>query len=59
MEAVYLPLIPREKIMLMPEGTNVQRLKQVTEWLVAECRDRGYRFSPRLHIMTWGNVRGH
>jgi organic radical activating enzyme len=58
LEASYLPLIPRERIMLMPEGTTRERLSQVSGWLIEECRNRGYRFSPRVHIMTWGNQRG-
>lgn len=57
-EVKFLPLVPKELIMLMPEGTTPERLKQVSGWLMDECSQRGYRFSPRLHIMTWGNERG-
>ena len=27
-------------------------------WVLDECRKRGFRFSPRLHILAWNNQRG-
>jgi 7-carboxy-7-deazaguanine synthase len=50
--------IPRSKVLLMPEGTSVETLRQRTTWLADLCRDRGYRFAPRLHIELYGNKRG-
>jgi hypothetical protein len=26
--------------------------------VLAECRRTGFRFSPRMHILAWGNERG-
>jgi 7-carboxy-7-deazaguanine synthase len=49
---------PRHKILLMPEGTTRETLAARTPWLTALCRDRGYRFAPRLHIDWFGNKRG-
>jgi 7-carboxy-7-deazaguanine synthase len=49
---------PRHKVLLMPEGTSRETLAARTPWLVALCRDRGYRFAPRLHIDWFGNKRG-
>ena len=49
---------PRHKILLMPEGTTRETLAARTGWLTALCRDRGYRFAPRLHIEWFGNKRG-
>ncbi|HLP03493.1 MAG TPA: 7-carboxy-7-deazaguanine synthase QueE [Opitutaceae bacterium] len=49
---------PRHKVLLMPEGTTRETLAARTAWLVALCRDRGYRFAPRLHIEWFGNKRG-
>ncbi|MFT3830885.1 MAG: 7-carboxy-7-deazaguanine synthase QueE [Opitutaceae bacterium] len=49
---------PRHKVLLMPEGTTRETLAARTPWLVALCRDRGYRFAPRLHIEWFGNKRG-
>ncbi|MBK8477841.1 MAG: 7-carboxy-7-deazaguanine synthase QueE [Opitutaceae bacterium] len=49
---------PRHKVLLMPEGTTPDTLAVRTAWLVGLCRDRGYRFAPRLHIAWFGNKRG-
>jgi 7-carboxy-7-deazaguanine synthase len=49
---------PRHKVLLMPEGTTRETLAARTSWLVGLCRDRGYRFAPRLHIEWFGNKRG-
>ncbi|MDZ4723570.1 MAG: 7-carboxy-7-deazaguanine synthase QueE [candidate division Zixibacteria bacterium] len=56
-ELDYLPLIPSETIMLMAEGWT--REKQITAmpWVIEECHRLGWRFSPRLHILAWGDER--
>ncbi len=48
----------RSRVVLMPEGTDAATLDERGRWLVEICKDRGYRFSPRLHVMLWGNRRG-
>lgn len=51
-------LIPKEQIMLMPAGYSQETLS-VTYPLVAEmCKDKGYRFSPRLHVNIWDQATG-
>lgn len=49
---------PRHKVLLMPEGRTKDELATRTAWLTTLCRDRGYRFAPRLHIDWFGNKRG-
>jgi 7-carboxy-7-deazaguanine synthase len=49
---------PRGKVLLMPEGTNAETIRQRGLWLAETCKERGYRFSPRLHVDLWGNKRG-
>ena len=46
------------KIILMPEGTEASVLKERTVWLSEICESKGYRLTPRLHILLWGNRRG-
>lgn len=46
-----------ERIILMPEGRSPETLAQRTRWLANVCRNRGHRFSPRLHIDLWGTTR--
>ncbi len=58
LEITYSGLIPHNRIILMPEGTTPAKIDQVGRWLLEECRNRGYRFSSRLHILAWGNERG-
>jgi len=50
--------IPSARVMLMPEGTDPQILKERSAWLLKVCNETGYRFSSRLHILMWGNKRG-
>lgn len=50
--------IPPENVLLMPEGVEEATLTRRSTWLPALCRDRGYRYCPRLHIALFGNVRG-
>ena len=49
---------PAAKVLLMPEGTNAETIRQRGLWLAEICKQRGYRFSPRLHVDLWGDKRG-
>jgi 7-carboxy-7-deazaguanine synthase len=46
------------RVMLMPEGTDRETLRERSQWLVEAAKREGFRFSPRLHIELWGNRRG-
>lgn len=48
----------RDRVMLMPEGTDAGALYERAQWVVEACKDNKYRYSPRLHIDIWGNERG-
>jgi len=50
--------VPSDRVVLMAEGTTVEALAARSSWVVEACQRRGYRFSPRLHILLWGNERG-
>lgn len=50
--------IPMNRVILMPEGRNVEEIDKVAPWLAERCRDLGVRFSDRLHVRLWGDVRG-
>ena len=45
-------------VILMPEGTDAERLRDKSRWLAEICKEEGFRFSPRLHIDLWGDRRG-
>jgi 7-carboxy-7-deazaguanine synthase len=48
----------RERVILMPEGVNPERLRERALWLAEICKSEGFRFSPRLHVDLWGDRRG-
>lgn len=50
--------LPRSRVILMPEGTDVSTLSDRSRWLIEVCTQQGFRFSPRLHILLFGNKRG-
>jgi len=50
--------IPTSRVMLMPEGTKREAISEKALWIVDVCKNKGYRYSPRLHIDLWGDRRG-
>jgi len=48
----------RDRVILMPEGTDHEVLRERGLWLAEICKNEGFRFSPRLHVELWGNQRG-
>jgi 7-carboxy-7-deazaguanine synthase len=48
----------RSHVILMPEGTDAQTLKERASWLVDVCKAEKYRYGPRLHVDIFGNRRG-
>ncbi len=57
MMANYGQLIPTEMIMLMPEGITESRQRMNMPFVIEQCFKHGFRFSPRLHILAFGNER--
>ncbi len=56
-EERFLPAIRTDQIMLMPEGWTQKKQLESMSWVLEECTKRGFRFSPRLHILVWNNER--
>ena len=50
--------IPRDRVLLMPEGTSVKILRERGTWISKTCADQGFRFTSRMHVLLWGNKRG-
>jgi len=50
--------IPKETIVLMPQGIEINEIEERQKWLVEVCKETGYRYSPRLHLNIWGSKRG-
>jgi 7-carboxy-7-deazaguanine synthase len=45
-------------VMLMPEGITAETLGSRSAWIIDLCKERGFRFCPRLHVALFGNKRG-
>ena len=54
---VSLPADP-QRVILMPEGTGREVLRERGIWLAEIAKAEGFRFTPRLHVDLWGNRRG-
>ena len=50
--------LPRERVLLQPEGLRPEELAARSPWVVEACKAHGFRFSPRLHVLIWGARRG-
>ena len=50
--------IPRDRVLLMPEGVTRESIRERAAWLGELCKARGYRYAPRLQIELYGNRRG-
>ncbi len=52
------PEIDRSRVLLMPQGTDIETLAEHANWLQPYCDKRGFLFCPRKHIEWYGCTRG-
>jgi 7-carboxy-7-deazaguanine synthase len=52
------PQINRQRVLLMPQGTDQQQLDARAEWLRPYCESAGLIYCPRKQIEWFGPVRG-
>ena len=50
--------IAESNTILMPQAENCNELDQKSGWIVELCKQSGFRFSTRLHVILWGAKRG-
>ena len=53
-----LPAVPNERVLLMPQATTTEQLLAGAPLVAEMCKDTGFRFGQRLHVLLWGNRRG-
>jgi len=53
-----LPALRPDRVLLMPEGRDVESLRKRQKMLVGPCMTRGWRLTPRLHVELFGDTRG-
>ncbi|MBV0924264.1 7-carboxy-7-deazaguanine synthase QueE [Halomicroarcula limicola] len=56
-EAADAPL-PDDRVLLMPEGQTRERLNETREVVAELAIERGYRYTPRLHVDLWNDAPG-
>jgi 7-carboxy-7-deazaguanine synthase len=59
--AAYLeefPEVARDSVWLMPQAKTQQELADKRDWVRQAAEAHGYRFSSRLHVEKFGNIRG-
>jgi 7-carboxy-7-deazaguanine synthase len=52
------PEIVRERVLLMPQGTDLEQLAARATWLRPYCEEAGFIYCPRKQIEWFGAVRG-
>jgi len=57
-EVGTMPGFTRDRVLLMPEGTDARALQEKAPVLAELCIEHGFRYAPRLHIDLFGNTRG-
>ena len=50
--------VDSSNVLLMPQGITNEELASRSAWLAEICKERSFRFCPRLHIALYGNKRG-
>ena len=53
-----LPPVSKDRVLLMPEGTDAETLRLRMHLLVHTCIEKGWRLAPRLHVELFGSKRG-
>ena len=52
------PEVAAENVYLMPQATTAEALREKSAWIQSAAVERGWQFSPRLHVELYGNRRG-
>ncbi len=50
------PEISRDRVLLMPQGTELDQLASIAAWLEPYCRQRGFHYCARHQVEWYGGV---
>lgn len=50
--------IPLDRVLLMPKAVTAAEMQRKEEWLKQACLRNGYTYSPRMHLIWYGGIRG-
>lgn len=56
-ERDYLPWIPHDKVIIMPQGITEEEVSANSKVLVEPCKQRGLRIMPRFQNICWDGAR--
>lgn len=45
------------QVYIMPQGKLKEEQEELTEEVVEYCKEKGYNFTPRMHVLIWGDKR--
>ncbi|MDR1926014.1 MAG: 7-carboxy-7-deazaguanine synthase QueE [Planctomycetaceae bacterium] len=54
--AQFQSVIPN-RILLMPQATDVKTMDNKARWIIPHCESRGFSYCPRMQIVWYGNKR--
>jgi 7-carboxy-7-deazaguanine synthase len=57
-DLVHRYRVPKDRVVLMPEGTDAETLSERSRWLSVACQQTGFRLGTRLQVFLWGATRG-
>lgn len=49
--------LPTNRVWLMPQGITTDEVIDKSPYVIDICKVEGYRYSPRLQVMIWGDRR--
>jgi 7-carboxy-7-deazaguanine synthase len=55
---VQIGSFDRSNVLLMPQGDTQEQIAPKVPWIADLCKERGFRFCPRLQITLFGNTPG-
>ncbi|HEY7168455.1 MAG TPA: 7-carboxy-7-deazaguanine synthase QueE [Candidatus Binatia bacterium] len=50
--------VNRGRVLMMAQGTTPEEVREKSRWIAELCKEHGFRYTPRLHLDLFGNVRG-
>ena len=50
--------VNKERVWIMPEGVDPEGQLEDSIKVIEYCKEKGFNFTPRLHILLWGSQRG-
>lgn len=47
-----------DRVYFMPEGSTREQIESKRKWLYEKCRDMGVKYTDRLHILVYDDIKG-